>query len=81
MLKIFSARFARGKFCIFIGVPSWKPPFFPLNFGDFFQNGFPSGGGGAWGGTKGSRKNYGQNFKSRALHEAPYNVTLEKKNT
>ena len=41
---------------IFIGVPSCKPPFFPLNFGDFFKMAFPPGEGGHGGEQRGPAK-------------------------
>ena len=56
--------FTRWKNTAFGGIElqkNWAPlgthaTLYLANFGDFFQNGFPSGGGGAWGGTRGSRK-------------------------
>ena len=67
------------KFSNFHRRPFTKSHFSPHIFGDFFQICFPSGGGGAWGGTRGSRKVHDRISKVVRDIKAPRNVTLEKK--
>ena len=58
----------------FSGRPFTKSHFSPHIFGDFFQICFPSGGGGAWGGTNSSLKKPGLISRSRRRYtQSPRN--------